>query len=300
MLTKEDPLIPLPSPGTQITLHKLAVAYDFTVFSEIALEYAVQLAQEHHSQIVVEHIEHPSAFEADMECGLGAVKAAHTQTEREVRSIAQHLRERGLTSSSFCRFGPQTDMLVQLAIEIRPDLLLLGASGHRRSDAWRLGSTAEFLLRCLPCPALTFGPQVAFANGVSLPGRHLVYASSLLTGFGPAARFAEFFARCWGAELEVLHVIDDWSVHYDSRKHSQMDAKGAALAKEFGDRGIDAQWSVRLGSRSETILERAAQLGADMIIFGIDHKVADSTIDGMINATIQQSVCPVLTVPGCA
>ena len=298
MLTREEALATRQSPETEVKLQTLLVAYDFSAFAEMALEYAVQLAHKHHSEIAIAYIEQPADIEAEMESGLGAMNAARAQTERDLRSIAQRLRDQGISSASYCRAGTTSDVLVQLAAEIRPDLLLLGAYGHARRDAQRLGSTAEFLLRCLPCPTLTIGPQVVFAGQLRVPRRHIVYASSIPTRLARAARFAQIFAQTWGADVEIMHVIDAASPGYDSRRNAEMDVRGGALAQKFREIGINAHWSLHVGSPPDKILERARQLCAELILFGIEHHTVDATIMGTISKTIQQAVCPVLTVPG--
>lgn len=300
MLIKDETIVRSPSIGTEVTLQRLLVAYDFSAFAEVALQYAIQLAREHMSEIIVAYVEAPSEFEANMEGGLGSVRAARDQAQLDVKSIAERIRGQGIASAGVCRMGAATDVLVQLAVEFTPDLILLGAFGHRRADTERLGSTAEYLLRCLPCASLTVGPEVTFAGQFSAPHRHIIYASSIPTRLGRAARFAEMFARRWGAEVEIMHVIDDQSANYDCRKNAELDIRGAGLAEKFRDMGIDAQWHLWVGSPADKIVERARELAAGMVIFGVEHHTLDPSIFGIISATTQRAVCPVLTVPGLA
>lgn len=300
MLVKEPPALEVSGVGRGVAINKVLVAYDFSAFAERALQYAVVLARKHRAAVLIAHVEAPSELTAEMESGLSAVRRAREQAQRDLEAVVQSIREQQVAVSAVCRVGPATDVLIELAADCQADLMLMGAYGHRHLDTQRLGSTAEYLLRCLPCPTLTFGPQSAFVPEDSVPHRYIVYASSVPNRLGRAARFAETFARAWGATVEIIHVIDNKSTRYDSRRNAEMDVKGAALAQRFKETGIEARWHLWIGSPADKLVERARELAAGMIIFGIEHHTSDPSTYGVVSSTIQGAICPVLTVPGVA
>ena len=57
------------------------------------------------------------------------------------------------------RAGSNAEGLALMVADLQPDVLFLGAYGNNRLDRKVLGSTAEALLRTLPCPGVTIGPK---------------------------------------------------------------------------------------------------------------------------------------------
>lgn len=226
------------------------------------------------------------------------MKLEHTQAAQDIEDIARRLREQGIASHGVCRVGIPGDALVQLAADLKPDLLILGAYGHRRLDNIRLGSTAEFVLRCLPCATLTIGPEMLFAARPMTPIHQILYASSVPVVSGQAVGLAELFARTSGAKVEILHIIDDQLLPRDHRSCKEIGEKGERIAAQLRNSGIAAKWKLCSGPAASHILDRAKEAYADIILFGIEHRPANPHLAGTISETIQRAACPVLTVPG--
>ena len=233
-----------------------------------------------------------------METGSGRRKESRRQLTEDLQSIADRLSADGIRNHVMYRAGAIADVLVQLAAVCEAELLFLGAYGHTRMDRPRLGSTAEFMLRSMPCAVLTVGPgAIRHEPGVP-PLRTLLCASSLPARTGRARSIMQTLARKFGTHMEIVHVVDDQSKAVDARTRDEMRAAEEALTEDLRQAGVDATWKLLSGPIGARIVERSSEIHADLIIFGLEHIPAKPDTIGTISSTIWQAQCPVITVPG--
>ena len=275
----------------------LLVAYDASEASETALQYAITLAHNFGSVVIVVSVLPPSDFAIEMEGGFGRWQA-HRQTIEDLEEVGKRVTAQGIRNRVVHRAGAVADVLVQLAAENKADLLLLGAYGHHRMDHPRLGSTVEFMLRSMPCAVLTIGPGAVLHGRPVPPTRTLLYASSLPTRMGPARQLLMAWAKRAGSHVEIIHVVDPQVEAHDARNYAQMRVAEAALSEELHEAGVDASWSFITGPQAERIVERSDAIHADLILFGLEHIRPRFEVVGAISTTIWRASCPVLTVPG--
>ena len=278
----------------------LLVAYDSSAASETALQYAITLARVFDSFVTVVFVQPPSDLAVAIEGGLSRMKESYREIADELESVAQNLKAEGIRNRVMHRAGTVADVLVQLAAESETDLLLLGAHGHKK-DLLRLGSTAEYMLRSMPCAVLTVGPEaVLHGRGVNTMST-LLYASSLPAKAGPAVDLVKALAKNFNARVEIIHGIASRSKAQDLPGYEQKAADEAVaekLREQMQAAAVETTWKFISGLNGERIAERSREIHADLIVFGIEHHPADPAIMGMISAVIRQAECPVLTIPG--
>ena len=277
-------------------LKNLLVAYDYSEASETALLYAIAIAQTFSSFVTVVSAKSPSELADEMESGFGRRRESRRQLTEDLQSIAERLNAYGIRNRVICRAGAIADVLVHLAAVCEAELLFTGAYGHTRMDRPRLGSTAEFMLRSMPCGVLTVGPGAILHEPSVPPLRTLLCASSLPARMGRARRILQTLAQKFGTHVEIIHVVDYQSA--DTRSRDEMRAAEEVLTNDLRQAGIDATWKLVSGAMGERILERASEIHADLIIFGLEHVPANPDTIGTISTTIWQAQCPVVTVPG--
>jgi len=125
-----------------------------------------------------------------------------------------------------------------------------------------------------------------------------------------ALRHAEEFARCFSAELVVLHVVEPvlYPVAYGMPPVSPVNfeetAKSSAgkalepIAEELTGRGVKTSTLVDSGTASLRICDLARSEGFDLIVLathgytGIKHLLLGSTAERVVRG----APCPVLTV----
>ncbi len=282
-----------------LLFQNILVAYDFSEASETALRHAVSLARMLGGFVNVVSVQSGADYAADMESG-SAQKEAHRQLTDDLQLLGQRLTAQAIRNRVISRAGAVADVLVQLAVEHKADLLILGAYGQKGIDRPRLGSTAEYMLRSMPCAVMTIGPGAVLHERDIPPIGMLLYASSLPKKAGAAEQLVMNLAKKSGAKVEILHVIDNQAKVRDIRSAREMEVAEEALATDLQRAGVDVTWKLLSGPRGQRIVEQSTAIHADLIVFGLEHVPGYPDTVGTISMTIWQASCPVLTVPGAA
>lgn len=132
----------------------MVVGLDFTDADGPAFDQAVHITR---------HVPHAE---------LHLVHVFHTEPSAErSRDLAGHLRLyvnekaailkglQGLTVGIHLRAGRAVREIVQLATEVRADLIVVGSHRGPHLKQWVVGSTAEKLIAGAPCPVLVASPK---------------------------------------------------------------------------------------------------------------------------------------------
>jgi nucleotide-binding universal stress UspA family protein len=147
------------SEDTKIELKRVLVAYDFSDYSELALNYALSLAQEYQSELHVLHVLPASSIE-ESELSwypLGRENAYHKTARRLQRAIPpeahlwcdiKHTVREGYAYREILRYAEKNEI----------DLICLGAHGAGFGMLALFGSNVDRVLRQAPCPVLVSRP----------------------------------------------------------------------------------------------------------------------------------------------
>jgi nucleotide-binding universal stress UspA family protein len=165
------------------------------------------------------------------------------------------------------------------------------------------------------------------ASGKELPMiadiRHILYATDLSENSTHALQYAARIAERFGADLTVLHVIEDlgrpaqvqinaylgegeWERLEKDRNRfvlDQVSQRVDAFCAEIGDASGSCPFKprdvmVRKGSAPEVILKEAEQIGADLIVMGTHGYgvFADALLGGTARRVVRRSRVPVMVV----
>jgi nucleotide-binding universal stress UspA family protein len=190
--------------------------------------------------------------------------------------------------------GQPIPTILAEARERKADLIVAGT--HLR-HGWRralLGSVSEGIIHGADCPVLTVATRDA----------HVVTPYAITSIICPvnftevardSLRVATRIAEVFGANLTVLHVIEDGEI---------ADA-GADAEKIRNWIGPDMQTvrSVRevvvRGGAAERVLDTADEMSADLLVVGAQHKLfRQATVVGTTTERlIRFASCPVMVVP---
>jgi universal stress protein A len=138
---------------------KILTAIDFSENSDYAFDYAVTLAKQFDSQIIVLHVINEPV---DLR-GFYVPHISFEQLEKEIEEGAEKMM------STFCNAklgdfsrvttsivsGIPYEEIVRAAREMDASLIVLGTHGRTGIDHLIFGSTAERVVRTAPCPVLT-------------------------------------------------------------------------------------------------------------------------------------------------
>jgi universal stress protein A len=143
-----------PIPVSSLLLKKILVPTDFSECSEKAFRYAIALARQFQSQIVLAHV--IQAFYPPPELLVLDAPALETRVREEAQKRLATWKKSvsELQLRTVLLNGVPEREINQLADEDNIDLIVIGTHGRSGMSHFLLGSTAERVLRHAPCPVL--------------------------------------------------------------------------------------------------------------------------------------------------
>jgi nucleotide-binding universal stress UspA family protein len=143
-----------------IDLHRILVPTDFSKFSEVALNYAVALAEKFVAELYLLHVVQDLAlFIPDAVAVVPPVAVPVDQFTTAARAalervVEDHQLERFVVHREV-REGTPFYEIIRFARETEIDLIVMGTHGHTGLAHVLLGSVSEKVVRKAPCPVLT-------------------------------------------------------------------------------------------------------------------------------------------------
>ncbi len=281
---------------------RILVAHDFSKFSDLALDYAMDLAVRERAKIRLIHIVEPEPMAyAQVSPRLDdRLHARQFDGEQRLQAAADRCSQQAIDTEQCIRTGSVAEVLEREVNGWGPQLLFLGAFGAHGTAGPCLGSTTEFLLRSLPCTVVAVGPktqQITVAGGASrtmicpldLPG-HLGGASDI----EEQLKMIVNYARTLHATVKLIHVVD--VSHELSRPHSAADTQFEfeLLVGRLLCAGVAAEATLLYG-RAETVIPRyALEQHACCILFGLHQEGAFTSYyyKSLVASVIRQATCP--------
>ena len=136
-------------------IERVLVAYDFSDYAELALKYAVSLAQEHQAELHVLHVL-PLGSVSEPELAwypLGKKSAYHQAAQRLQKMIPPETHLWCQIKTAVSEGQPYREIL-NYAEKHEIDLISLGAHGAGFGMRTLFGSNVDRVLRQAPCPVL--------------------------------------------------------------------------------------------------------------------------------------------------
>jgi nucleotide-binding universal stress UspA family protein len=154
---------PLESPADQeIRFRRILVGCDFSHDSDLALEYALDLARQFQSELHLVHVVEPPVYKdlckPAAECGK---EGQGSLRERLLEQLAQVIPEEArswCSSSTALLAGQPHEELTKYAVVHDVDLIVLGIRGHSLVESLFIGSTTARVVRRASCPVLSVRP----------------------------------------------------------------------------------------------------------------------------------------------
>jgi nucleotide-binding universal stress UspA family protein len=144
---------------------QILVPMDFSTPSEAALVYALTLARASGATVHVCHVTPlPHILDLLYEHGLEqpeSVKRIEQKARRRVTDIVASTTTGGASSTvrMHCSEGDAVPGVLEWAVKLKPDLIVMGTHGRRGAKRFFLGSVTEAVVRRARCPVLTLrGP----------------------------------------------------------------------------------------------------------------------------------------------
>ncbi len=143
---------PAAEPPAALEYHRILVPLDHTELDRKALSHASAMAKMHGAKLYLLHVEEgvtsriygPLSSTAEVEAG-----------EQYLERIAESLRAGGIDVETAIVHAPRPgSQIVRYALEIQPDLIIMGAHGHRRLKDLIFGNTINPVRHELRVPLL--------------------------------------------------------------------------------------------------------------------------------------------------
>jgi nucleotide-binding universal stress UspA family protein len=144
---------------TRIDLKRVLVAYDFSDYSELALNYALSLAQEYQSELHLLHVLPPFTLdESEISWQpVGREGAYHKAAHRLLKAVPPEVHLWCNLKHAVSEGHPYREIL-SYAEKNEIDLICLGAHGAGFGMQTLFGSNVDRVLRQAPCPVLVTRP----------------------------------------------------------------------------------------------------------------------------------------------
>jgi nucleotide-binding universal stress UspA family protein len=290
--------------GTQISLKNILYATDFSAASEAALPLVLGLARKYGSRVHALHVRPPNpywsmALEAAAQMVVTEQELAQRDADR-LHGIFKFVPH-DVTVAEGDIWEPLSEMISRHEI----DLIVAGTHGRTGVAKAVLGSIAAEIIRSVPCPVLTVGPQATLDLIEPATFRRILFATDLTAASLAAVPYAVWLARENQARLYLIRVLEKESAgelatagfysEFELRKLQEMVPAKVGLAKP-------PECLVKTGDAAKWILKVAGDLRADLVVTGAKTKgVSLTAATHFSRATAQrviaEALCPVLTVP---
>ena len=293
--------MPMIGDRPEMNLKTVVYATDFSLCSQNAGLYAARIASYFSATLLITHAFTLSQAALEVEINKRRVSQQRKDLETLLSRSALLLGAESIETNSILLEGDPKDVIPALADHNAPAIIVLGTHGGGRIERGIIGSIAEKILRSSQWPALTVGPQVKPESSQTFPFARILFATDFTVAAANAAVHAVTFAELFGAEIDVLNVIqDDGLEHPDrlsdlrSRFFSALDGIVPQQAREF----CDPRTFVAVGKAHDQILDHIRERSIDLLVLGI-HKTSHLSMEMRTSGAfriIVDAACPVLTI----
>ncbi len=273
----------------ELGFKKIVVAYDASPAAGRALQDAITIGRRFGSEIILAQVNAPDDYP---DSSFDALRSERAHEFQDLRAIRTQLAREGLDSRSIVRNGIVGDTLFNICCEEHADLFLLGAYGYRQRDRQTLGSTAEYLLRSITCPTLTYGPNVN-STLESLAERGPILVPVSLPCNPGYLENAIRIAKLLGAGIEILHVAE----HAAPAVLRDFERQCQRLSYRLRRGGVHAQWSLYCGLPETVIRSRACEINSPFILMPLrwGNRLSSLMSDNVAAQVIRCCTVPVMT-----
>lgn len=305
---------------SRIEIRHILCPIDFSDYSRRALDHALAIARWYESTVTVLHVFSPVPAVALSPGPVIFEPTVFTPVAREklvteTKAFIDKEAARGITIEAVVRAGTPAAGIVDEALSLNADLLVMGTHGRSGFDRLLLGAVAERVLRKASCPVMTVPGQLPDA----MPAAPVLYkrilcpvdfsASSL-----HALRYATSMAQETDGQLTVVHVVEhefdndgdavsvversgmtigDFLQEQEERLRRRLQQLAAA-APEF----CKVESLLSYGKPWREVLRVAAERQSDLIVMGARGRgTADRFFFGSTTQHVaREAPCPVLTL----
>jgi nucleotide-binding universal stress UspA family protein len=293
-------------------INRILCPVDLSDISRHTTEHAALLGQWYHAKVTALHVCNPVVVPSTDFIVAGRPREP-LLTEHELNDIrAQVLR----CFSSLppgdvdvvIEHGRVADRVLECALSLPADLIVMGTHGAGGFEHLVLGSVAEKVMRKATCPVMTVPPRAHTTS--QLPFKRLLCPVDFSDASLSALERALSIAQEGEAQLTILHVLE-WRPgdepltnrpinvpEFRGQLEHDVARQLQALVPDSVPHGRRPTTRIAHGKGYREILAVAAEEHADVIVMGVHGR---NPLDMMLlgsttNQVVRRATCPVLTV----
>ena len=268
---------------------RIMLGHDGSSAAEQALHDSMALAERFAAELVLARVERANEDLPGPELER-QIRDAHS----ELQLISSRLTNQNLKNHVVLRVGLVGDILFRLVDEENIDLLMLGAYGQGRLDRLTLGSTAELLLRAIPCPVLAYNPHASSGILDRMNGTADILLPINIPCEAKALAPAIAIAKLFGKGLHLLHVYA-LGQFPGSERHPQQACE--ELSSVIRQAGVPASWSALMGRPEDHICSYSVAQQSPLILFPLKRRdrLSSITSDNVAAKVIRAAQVPIMS-----
>lgn len=307
--TSAPPIADLSRPVAS-SLRTILSATDFSAPADVALGWAQSIARSHGARVELVHALNLPMVSAEMVAPTAEFLDAVEQSARRLlEETVARVRTAGCPMEARLAFGQPSRVVLDLAHELAPDLIVLGTRGLTGLRHLFLGSTTERVVQHAEIPVLSVHPDNRPPEGSI---RTILVPTDLSEDADLATAAALRLLACEpDARLVLLHVYNlpieytaygpiplSLSLSYLEEAGAKARARLEEKAEALRRTGLTVETLVREGYPPEVIAAEAERCGADLIAMGTRGRsgLGHLLLGSVAERVVQTAGRPVLTV----
>ncbi|MGA2131410.1 MAG: universal stress protein [Bryobacteraceae bacterium] len=288
-----------------MNLPKILLPVDFSARASHAVRFALPVAEQFHSEIILLHVMQPYHEFGGVELAGAILTDVIADRRKGVETRTREFLAAELAGQPVRRLmleGDPAHEIVDCAHREKAGLILMPTHGYGAFRRLLLGSVAAKVLHDADCPVWTTAHDEATASGRFTLKRILCGVDATPAGARALAWAAEL-AAAFGAVLTLVHPVADidprTESYYFSPEWRGLLVKNAEaeIAELQQKAGTQAEVLITTGPAAEMICAEARKTAADLLVIG---RGGEAGILGRLTShaysIIRQSPCPVVSV----
>jgi nucleotide-binding universal stress UspA family protein len=298
------------------TFRNILFPTDYSQHARSALKYAAAFARQEGGRVIIFSVQQGSVPANLFTVPDRAWEDSENEWLKDLRDQVRDLMKdpllAGLGVEPIIAEGNPANEIARAVREFDIDLITIATHGRKGLSRALWGSTTEEIIAESACPVLSIRPpQRDFVDYRESRTEIRLNRIMLATDFRPSAEVASEitlnFAKSTGAEVHLVHVIDDMieqmsdsPAEGEGRFHvrHQVEEKKEEIAKEAG---VQVVSYVTHGRPSEEINRIATEKDVDLILLGTSvHSSifgSNNSLGPEIERVLRNAPCPVLCAP---
>ena len=278
-------------------IDKILMAEDFSESSKNVVTSAIELAKIFRAQLIPIHVLPGDISDKKV---MSLVEDAALSKLQETR---KRIIEEGVESGDpILEFGSPHNAIVQAAITINANLVIVGSGENKTNKKFMLGTTTERIIQ------KSVKPVYVVKEDVPLNVQHILCPVDFSATSKQALKNAVTMAHRFKAELTVLSVCEeegsDWFHSYEEKKERISDRcldhrkKFDRFLEGFNLAGLSWSNETRAGKAADEILKTVSGKMVDLLVMGT---VGRTGINRLIMGSVTEKVvrevpCSFLTI----